>query len=590
MGMTKKITALRLWMKEDKIDAFLVPRADMFQGENVAPCDERLEWLTGFDGSAGLAIVGEKKAGLFVDGRYTIQAPTQVDTEIFDICQVPQTKPVSWIKETLFAGGIVGFDPWLHPLAQIRAYKKAFDLSGIVMKMLKVNPIDMVWDNQPEKKHNSIWLHDLKFSGQSSQDKRNSFKQKILDADIDAVLLTDPESISWLFNIRGSDIPNTPTVHSFAWITSHGEDVLFIDQNKISTDMKSNFDSDVSLVDISDIEEKIKQISEVGTTVQLDSKNCPYALYNILVGCAVSLKEGDDPCLVPKACKNKTEIDGARQAHVIDGVAVVKFLHWFDEQSPKGDLDELAVVDKLHSLRSENNDFVEDSFDTISGFESNGAIVHYRATDKTNKPIKGDSILLLDSGGQYFYGTTDITRTVAVGNQTAEMKDRFTRVLKGMIALSMARFPVNTFGAALDTLARQPLWDIGLDYAHGTGHGVGSFLSVHEGPQGISSRSMAPLKPGMIISNEPGYYKAGEYGIRIENLILAVDDTKASDEQPMLKFETLTLAPIDNRLIDETLLSDAEKAWFKNYHARVYDELSDYLSNDEKAWLKKVIA
>lgn len=585
----KKIDDLRQWMKQEKLDIFLIPRADMFKGENVAPCDERLKWFTGFSGSAGTAIVAEKKAGLFVDGRYTLQAPAQVDTEVFDICPVPQTKPAQWIKDELLAGGLVGFDPWLHSLAQIRSFKKAFDLSGIIMKPINQNPIDEIWPDRPTRESNPIWHHDLKYAGKTSQEKRGAIKESFVEKDIAAVLITDTESVSWLFNIRGKDVPNTPLVQAFAWLSADGDDVLFIDQSKISNEVKLSFDIDIVIEDLSEISDKIKLVSELGTTVQVDPNSCPYALYNVLTSCAISLSENQNPCLMPKACKNSVEIPGAKKAHVTDGVALVKFMHWFESEVSKGNLDELSVVDKLHDLRAQRDGFVEDSFDTIAGFGSNGAIVHYRADEKTNLSIAGNNLLLLDSGGQYHCGTTDITRTIAVGTPTAEMIDRNTRVLKGMITISQARFPVGTTGANIDILARQALWEAGIDFSHGTGHGVGSFLNVHEGPQGIHRVATSPLLPGMIVSNEPGYYKEGEYGIRIENLIFVVDDTREGEEQKMLSFETLTLAPIDWRLIDKNLLSNSEKTWLTDYHARVLKELSDDLSSDEKEWLSSIL-
>ncbi len=580
----QKIDPLRQWMKKEKLDAFLVPHADMFQGEFVAPCDERLEWLTGFTGSAGLAIICDKTAGLFVDGRYTLQAPKQVDTDIFEICQVPQVKPAHWIRQVLTAGGIVAFDAWLHPLAHIRAYKKAFDFSGIIMKALDHNPLDDLWAERPPREQTPIWVHDLAYAGQSSEEKLKAIKDELITKNGDAVLITDPESVSWLFNIRGSDVPHTPLVHAFAWITTQGDDTLFLDPVKITDDVRERL-GDLKIDDLGDIETRIKSISELGSTVQIDAKNCPYALYTVLTSSGVSLREADDPCALLKACKNEVEIEGARQAHIQDGVALVKFLHWLDQKAPKGELDELTVIDKLHIFRSEREEFITDSFGTIAGFGPNGAFIHYEATKETNLQIKNGSLLSVDSGGQYHSGTTDITRTVAIGTPTNEMKDRFTRVLKGMIAVTQVRFPVGTTGTSLDPLARHSLWAAGLDYAHGTGHGVGSFLGVHEGPQGISSRSQTPFKPGMILSNEPGYYKEGEYGIRIENLIVVVEDKKEGDELPMLCFETLTLAPIDKRLIDKDLLSDKEKLWLSEYHKRVVDALSDHLSAEEKAWL-----
>lgn len=580
---------LRHAMKEERLDAFLIPHDDMFFGENIAPGDERLQFLTKFTGSAGLAVVTQEKAALFVDGRYTLQAPAEVNTDDFDIYQIPQNMPSQWIKQTLSAGGLVGFDPWLHSLAQIRSYKKAFDLSGLIMKPLDQNLIDKIWQDRPTRNSVPIWHHDITYAGKSSQEKRQAIKEKLQEKDISAVLITDPESVSWLFNIRGSDVAHTPLVQSFAWVSAFDDDLLFIDKKKITKEIQLQFDTDVIIEEFSEIQEKLKTVSEVGSTVQVDPKNCPYALYTSLTACAVSLSEGDDPCLFPRACKNEVEINNARQAHIDDGVSLLKFMHWFKSEAPKEILDELTVVEKLHEYRAQNSNFIEDSFETIAGFGSNGAIVHYRADEKTNKKITKNNLLLLDSGAQYYNGTTDITRVFTIGTPTDEMKDRFTRVLKGMVAVTQARFPVNTTGAALDSYARQALWDVGLDYAHGTGHGVGSFLSVHEGPHGISSRSMTPLKAGMILSNEPGYYKEGEYGIRLENLILVVDDTKEGDENPMLAFETLTLAPIDRRLIDESLLTKNEKQWLETYHKQVFEKISPFIEEEEKEWLGQIL-
>ncbi len=584
-----KIEKLHEWLDQHGYDAFLVPRADQFQGEFVAPCDERLLWLTGFTGSAGMAVILKEQSALFVDSRYTIQAPEEVDTHIFEICNIPQTHPIKWLKKNLVDSGVIAFDPRLHTWAQIRAYQKILQESGITLKEVKQNPIDIFWPDRPKRQSNPIWQHDLKYTGKRAEDKISDIKTVLQENKTQAVLITDPESVSWLLNIRGSDAPCTPLVHAYVWLDHTGDNFLFIDQKKLSQSTQNYFDEFIQICDFANLENKLNALLARDLTLQIDPQNCPYQIYQHVHQLSVKIIEKTDPCLIPKACKNDIEISAARDAHKIDGVALVKLMHWFDTNYPAGNLDELKVVEKLYQCRTENDHFFQDSFETIAGFASNGAIVHYEADEKSNLSIEGDNLLLLDSGGQYPSGTTDITRMLPVGQPSQEMVDRTTLVLKGMIAVTQARFPVGTKGAALDTYARHALWQAGLDYGHGTGHGVGSFLSVHEGPHGIYSRSMVELKPGMILSNEPGYYKENAYGIRIENLILVVEDKQEHDEISMLAFETLTLAPIDRRLVNDALLTENEKQWLEDYHRDVYQKLSGDLSDEICAWLKTIL-
>jgi len=567
--MNDKLELLKKQLQINKIDAFVIPSIDDFQSEYTPSHAKRLEWLTGFTGSNGIAIVTQEMAAFFTDGRYTLQASHQVDTNSFKIFDLSALTPFNWVKKTMKANSVIGIDPWLHSQAQIESYKNCLIGTDIKIQELE-NLIDKIWNNKPVKPASKIFIHNIKYTGQPSENKINLVARELQKDNIDACIICAPDSVCWLLNIRGEDINFTPMVLARAIIYSDSTVDLFTD-GKIDLGL---------MVRVRRPEELNQVLASLGKKkVQLDPGVTPISIIDLLHKSTIIPKT--DPCQLPKACKNQVEIDGAIRAHILDGIAMCKFLSWVLDV-PDG-LTELAIEHKLLEFRMESDEFVYPSFSTIAGFKENGAIVHYKASEKTNKVISGDGILLVDSGGQYYGGTTDITRTIAIGKVTDEQKDNFTRVLKGHIALAMAKFPSSTTGAQLDTLARYHLWQAGLDYAHGTGHGVGSFLSVHEGPQRISPLShKSQFKPGMVVSNEPGYYKAGEYGIRIESLVLVEEVNK------FLSFRTLTLVPIDNRLINKDILTKDEISWLNNYHKTIYNILKDKITDQNLVkWLEQ---
>ena len=582
-----RIKLLRQNLKEAKIGAFLIPRSDIHKGEAVQECDERLAYISGFTGSAGMAIVGSKKATLFVDGRYTLQAPKQTDNEIFEITQTPPANIAKWIKENIKKNTIIGFDAWLHSPKEIGELKEKLK-SHIKLKAIK-NPIDKIWQNEQEYKRpepfaSKIEFLDIKRSGKTASEKLADLQQKLATQKCDNIVLTLPESICWLFNMRGRDIPNTPIILSFAIIPVVGTPTIFLAKEQINHDSLTALDAIAHLLPKDEFSNSLKELGKSGASIWIDSISCPYAIAKILNKSASELCNKPDPILAMKAIKNTAELNGMKQAHRLDGIALAKFLCWFDKNAPSGKLSEIDIVIQLEEYRREEKSLVDNSFDTISGAGANGAIVHYRVSEKSNRILNYGELMLVDSGGQYLSGTTDITRTLFCGSASNEQKDKYTRVLKGMIAISRLRFPKGTTGGDIDILARQFLWQDGVTYSHGTGHGVGAFLSVHEGPIGISRRVNSVFEEGHIVSNEPGYYKEGEYGIRIENLITVIKSKVAKD---YLEFETLTLAPIDTRLIDNKLLTKDEVKWINDYHNRVRKEISPFLNGDEKEWLNQ---
>lgn len=545
---TSKLSALREFMKAHNIAALLIPRTDEFQGEYIAPYAERLAWLTGFTGSAGFAVITHDKAAFFTDGRYVLQAKHEVPNiyEHYNICD---KSPTQWVTENVRAHEKVGYDPWLFTEAQLARYERP-------LVPLPLNPIDALWQDRPLPSQDPIRLHPIEYTGESDESKRTRIAASLK---ADHVLLTSCDSIAWLLNIRGNDVKHTPVVHSFCVLRKDGSYTLFVDPKKGELP---------NTVDINKILPTLKQMTG---TCQLDPATIPTIFLQTLEDAGVYVIKEKDPCVLPKALKNPVELEGARQAHIQDGIALSRFFNWLDEQPLEGETTEISAAQKLLEFRQEGKLFQDLSFGTISGFGAHGAIVHYQVTPETDIPLARNGLYLVDSGGQYLNGTTDVTRTIALGTPTAEQKDRYTRVLKGHIALDQAIFPVGTTGAQLDSLARQFLWQVGCDYDHGTGHGVGSYLAVHEGPQGISKRgSDVPLKPGMILSNEPGYYKESEYGIRIENLVAVIE---LPDRPGFYGFETLTLAPLDSKLIEDSLLTDGERAWIAAYHGRIREEL-----------------
>jgi Xaa-Pro aminopeptidase len=590
----ERLAALRDELKRQGADGFLVPRADEHQGEYVPPHAERLAWLTGFEGSAGLAAVLAGKAAIFVDGRYTLQVREEVDTDAFEPLSLAEDKPRDWIRDNLGKGKL-GFDPWLHTRAQVRGFEAAAARAGGSLKALERNPIDAVWNDPPAPPKALARPHPLAYAGKPSAEKRDEVSASLREKGVRAAVLTLPDSIAWLLNVRGGDVGRTPLVLSFAILHDDGRVDWFVDAAKLDEELRAWLDPQVTALAPGDFGPALDALA--GGKVLADSASAAEWVFRRLEAAGAEILDESDPCQLPKACKNETELDGARRAHARDGVALSRFLAWFAAEAGQraGGNDpvmELEAAGKLEGFRRMSPELRDLSFDTISGSGPHGAVVHYRVDEDSDRALGDGELYLVDSGGQYPDGTTDVTRTLAVGKPTAEMRERFTRVLKGHIALATARFPQGTTGSALDALARLPLWQAGLDYDHGTGHGVGSYLGVHEGPQRISKLpNRVALKPGMIVSNEPGYYKEGAYGIRIENLVAVVEaEAEGEDSQPMLAFETLTLAPLDRSLIEVDALSDAELAWVDGYHARVRKTLSPELDGEDLAWLETATA
>jgi Xaa-Pro aminopeptidase len=587
----ERIKELRRRMAAAKLDAYLVPRADEHQGEYVPESAARLKWLTGFSGSAGLAVVLKKTATLFVDGRYTVQARAEVEGSSIEVSSVTRGNVGQWLGEQLSRGARVGFDPRLHTIAEIERLEGVLKPAGIKLVAVSRNLVDRVWGRaRPAPPQAPVSLHAMKFAGRSAPDKIADIQKRLKADKHDAVVLTLSDSVAWAFNIRGSDIPHTPVALAFAIVPAAGKPELFIAAEKLEPAVRAQIESFARISAPEALPERLKALRAAGKRVRLDPNTAGFAIARALGGPA-KIARGPDPTLALKAIKNTTEIKGARAAHLRDGAAVTRFLAWLDGAAATGALDEIEAVRRLEGFRRATNQLREISFDTISGSGPNGAIVHYRVTEATNRKLKAGELFLIDSGAQYLDGTTDITRTVAIGKPTTEMRERFTLVLKGHIAIASARFPKGTRGIDLDPFARRALWQAGLDYDHGTGHGIGSYLSVHEGPQSISRAGMAVLEPGMICSNEPGYYKEGAYGIRIENLVLVtpLEKLPGADRETMA-FETLTLAPIDRRLIVKELMTPDEIAWLDAYHARVREALSPEVDDDTRAWLKAATA
>ncbi len=588
----ERVGRLRARLQRLGVDAVLVPRADEHMGEYVPAFAERLAWLTGFTGSAGWAIIGERKAALFVDGRYKLQAPAQVPTAIFDIVQFPDESPADWIIAHVAKGTRIGFDPWLHTRAGIAHLEGQLAKGGITLKPLARNPVDQIWGaERPPVPQGAVTVQPLELAGVSAGDKIKELQRQLKEAGEDAVVLTLPDSIAWLFNIRGSDVKHNPTALAFAVVPVTGKPELFIDKAKIGPEARAHLNAVARIKTPDGLAERLATLKDERKRVRLDTATAAMWIWQRLGGKNGRISEASDPCILPKARKNEAEIRGTRIAHERDAVAMVRFLAWLDREAPKGHVDEIAAVKTLEQMRADTQALKEISFDTISGFGPNGAIVHYRVTEGTNRRLKTGELFLVDSGAQYIDGTTDITRTVVIGAPTPEMRDRFTRVLKGMIAISELRFPPATTGAHIDAFARIALWQGGFDFDHGTGHGVGSYLSVHEGPQSISKRGHVVLEPGMILSNEPGYYKTGAYGIRIENLLLVGAAAPIDGgERPMMGFETLTLVPIDRRLVDPVLLGPEGVRWLDAYHARVEKMIGPHVRGADREWLERATA
>ena len=586
-----RIAALRAELKLRGLDGFVVPRADRFQNEYVPPSAERLAWLTGFTGSAGLAIVLADRAVLFVDGRYQVQVREEVDGAIFSLEHLVDNPPPAWIEANLRPGAQLGYSPWLHTIDGAERLAKAAAAARASLVAVEDNPVDAVWTDRPQPPLGAVVAHDLRYAGEDTAAKLERIRADMQKLSADTLVVSDPHAVSWLFNIRGSDIPHTPVVLAFATVSKEGRPALFVDLRKLGTEIRLHLEAIADIRPDAAFERDLAALGKEHRALRVDPASCPEAIARIVAGNSGEVLRGADPIAPLKAVKNSTEIAGARAAQLRDGAAVTRFLAWFDLQAPRGELTEIDAVEAVESFRRETGLLKDVSFPTIAGAGANGAIVHYRVTRKSNRRVAPGDLFLLDSGGQYEDGTTDITRTIAVGAPTDDMRRNFTLVLKGHIAIARAVFPDGTTGAQLDTLARQFLWQAGLDFDHGTGHGVGSYLSVHEGPARISKLGSAPLKRGMILSNEPGYYRAGAYGIRIENLILVTEAAPVADaEKPLNAFETLTLAPIDRRLVVPALMTANETAWLEAYHARVRETLAPLLDAPTRAWLTAATA
>ena len=582
-----RVGTLREALSRRSLAGFIVPRADEHQGEYVPANAQRLAWLTGFTGSAGLAIVLADRAAIFVDGRYTLQVRGEVPAALFEYRHLTEQPAAEWIAATLGAGQALGYDPWLHTVGEVERYEAAAAKAGGSLVAVADNPVDAIWHDRPPSPLAPVVAHELRFAGKPAAEKRHEIAAAMIASGVDAAVLTAPDSIAWLLNIRGGDVPRTPLPLSFAILGSDASVELFVARCKLAAGLENHLGNEVAVQPPGQFGPALDRLGAAGKRVQVDPGSAAAWIFARLGAAGAPIRRAADPCQLPKARKNAVELAGTRTAHRRDGAALTRFLAWLAREAPSGRLGEIAAADRLAAIRGEGENFRDLSFDTISGAGANGAIVHYRASPQSEKRLAPGELYLLDSGAQYLDGTTDVTRTIAIGTPSEEARDRFTRVLKGHIALATCRFPTGTTGSQIDVLARHALWQAGLDFDHGTGHGVGSYLNVHEGPQRISKAPNAQaLLPGMIVSNEPGYYKTGAYGIRIENLVIV---TPCGDlpgaEREMLCFETLTLAPIDRALVMPALLTREEIAWLDAYHARVRETLTPLLDTETAAWL-----
>ncbi|WP_299626511.1 aminopeptidase P family protein [Pelagibius sp.] len=589
----RRLADLRAELARREVQGFLIPRGDEHQGEYVPDSAQRLAWLTGFNGSAGTAAVLPEAAAIFVDGRYTLQVRNEVDSALFAPRHVTEEPLSQWLREHLKPGQRLAYDPWLHTEDQVRGLAKTLAAAGAEAVALPDNPLDAVWRERPAPPQAPIRPHALRYAGRESADKREDLGRDLEKKGVAAAVLSLPDSIAWLLNVRGGDVEHSPLPLSFALLHADGGVEWFVDGAKLDDGLIKHLGNAVSVEGPERLGEALDRLGAAGAKVLADPATAARWIFDRLRAAGAVIETGADPCQLPKACKNETELAGTRAAHRRDGAALARFLQWLDGEVAAGrPLTEMTAADRLAAMRGESGELRDLSFDTIAGSGPNGAIVHYRVSAESDRPLARGELFLCDSGGQYPDGTTDVTRTIAIGAPSEEMRERFTLVLKGHIALATARFPEGTSGSQLDVLARAALWQRGLDYDHGTGHGVGSYLNVHEGPQRISKvPNSVALQPGMIVSNEPGYYKTGAYGIRIENLVAVVESPRGPDEErAMLAFETLTLAPIDRRLVKSELLTAEEIAWLDGYHARVREVVGAQLDGEDRAWLEQATA
>ncbi|WP_084539717.1 aminopeptidase P family protein [Azorhizobium doebereinerae] len=584
-----RLAALRAELERRGVGGYVVPRADAHQNEYVPPGEERLAWLTGFTGSAGLLVVLPQVAALFVDGRYTLQAAAQVDGDAFTIVPLAETTPERWLEANLPAGLTLGFDPWRTTLDGRDKFARAVAAARGVLVGVADDPVAAIWADRPLPPSAPLRLLDPALAGEDAGAKLERVQAVLAKEKVGGALISDPHATAWLFNVRGGDVAHTPLPLAWSLVPAEGRAQLFLSPAKLSPAVREALAPVVDIRPEDELEAALAAFA-VGRALRLDQATAPVHLAEIVERAGGTVAKGADPVSALKARKNAAEIAGMRAAHLRDGVALTRFLHWFDGAAASGTLTEIEAVEALETFRRETGQLTDVSFPTISGAGPNGAIVHYRVTRATNRTIAPGDLFLLDSGAQYPDGTTDVTRTMAVGTPSPDMRAHFTLVLKGHIALARAVFPKGATGAQLDTLARQFLWAAGLDFEHGTGHGVGAGLSVHEGPARISKLGHVALEPGMILSNEPGYYRTGAYGIRIENLILVEPREMAAGGKSFLGFETLTLAPIDRRLIDTALLTAGEAAWIDSYHARVAASIGPLLDPAARAWMEAATA
>ena len=585
-----RLARLRDAMRAEGVGGFVAPRSDAHQGENVAARDERLAWLTGFTGSAGLCIALLDRAAVFVDGRYTLQARAQIDSAAFEIVAIHETTPEAWLAEALPPEAVLGLDPMLHPTAAVEKFETAARKAGGSVRLLDGNLVDAIWTDQPPPPTGAVHAHPEALAGESAADKRARVAADVAKEGAAAAVLTLPDSIAWLLNIRGADVPRNPAPLAFALLRADGGATVFAAEDKFDGAVRAHLGDEVSIAPPEAFAPALDALA--GETVMVDRASAPAFVARRLEGAGATVLWRRDPCILPKAVKNAVEIEGARAAQLRDAAAMARFLRWLSEEGPEGGLDEIAVVKALEAFRAEDPRLRDIAFETICGAGEHGAIVHYRVTRATNRAVRPGELLLIDSGGQYADGTTDVTRTVAVGPVAdPEAARLFTLVLKGVIAVSRARFPERTTGREIDPLARAALWSAGRDYDHGTGHGVGAYLNVHEGPQNLSRRGAEALKPGMILSNEPGCYIEGRFGIRIENLVVVTrPEAVAGGDRPMMGFETLTWVPIDRALIARDLLDAAERRWLDDYHAEVLRRVAPLVDADTAAWLAMACA
>ena len=588
------VPALRAALAERGLDGFLVPRSDEHLNEYIPASADRLRWLTGFTGSAGLAIVLADRAAFSTDGRYLLQAGAEVDERVFALRHSIDAPAEAWLREAVGKGQRIGYDPWLHGEEALAKLAAAVAAAGGTLVPVEGNPVDAVWRDRPAAPSGRPVIHPIALAGEEAAAKRARIGEAIAKAGAAAAVLTAPESIAWLLNIRGDDVPYNPVALAFAIVHADGRVTLFIDPARLDAAMRAHLGNAVAVEPPSALAGALASLGAAKASVMVDPRSAPSWFAARLRATGATVLAEPDPVLLPKARKNEAEQAGARAAHRRDAAAIARFLAWFERKAPKGGLDEIAAGEALLAFRAKGERFVGESFPAITGSGPNGAIIHYRATEATNRRIAPGDVFLLDSGAQYRDGTTDITRTMLVGDTApdlAEIADRFTRVLRGHIAIATLKFPKGIAGPHIEAQARRALWDVGLDYDHGTGHGVGSYLSVHEGPTGLSRAARPiPLEPGMILSNEPGFYAAGRYGIRLENLLLVREEKIEDAVKPFLGFETLTLAPFDRRLILPAMLTEAERSWLDAYHARVAREISPLVEPEVATWLAAACA